>query len=455
MVVITAPSKPDELQKQATAHSRRSPYSDEPVGTKQAIGEQTESKLRSDAPPRPQPPEVEARPTADNMPLPRERVAPGCPSVILGRLAQLSAGFVGSLTVLPLAALYQHDSASRDSSEKEPTLTAPTILSLRSHVLNVLHPLVAGRRVALLDFPNYSNCGDSAIWAGEVRALKTLRSSIEVLTGSSADLRRIKRLPKDVVILLSGGGNFGDLYPRHQSFREAVAESMPRNRIVQLPQSIHFSSESAARTSGAYFRKHSDFHLLVRDHQSAILAESVLDCPTTMCPDMALMLDLQRQGEPHKDVFVLARTDAEARVSLRAAAQECGLETDDWYQPRQAQSRTKTGMARRVLRSEAKVVNGLLNIRGSLLRSRVCNQLAAEEVDRGLRMISQGRVLLTDRLHAHILAELAGIPHVVVDTGYGKIREFHSAWLGTSSPTPFAESPAAGCEAAKTLSTQI
>ena len=44
----------------------------------------------------------------------------------------------------------------------------PSITTLREEVDRVLGPLVAGaRRVALLDYPNFPNVGDSAIWLGQ------------------------------------------------------------------------------------------------------------------------------------------------------------------------------------------------------------------------------------------------------------------------------------------------
>ena len=51
----------------------------------------------------------------------------------------------------------------------------------------------------------------------------------------------------------------------------------------------------------------------------------------------------------------------------------------------------------------------------------------------GKRVVSAGTVLITDRLHAHILAVLLGWPHVYLDNCYGKIDRFASAW-GTRSP---------------------
>jgi len=53
---------------------------------------------------------------------------------------------------------------------------------------------------------------------------------------------------------------------------------------------------------------------------------------------------------------------------------------------------------------------------------------AVARVDRGLRLLAQGRVVVTDRLHGHILSDLLGIPHVVLDNEYGKIAAYLDAW---------------------------
>ena len=51
----------------------------------------------------------------------------------------------------------------------------------------------------------------------------------------------------------------------------------------------------------------------------------------------------------------------------------------------------------------------------------------------GKRVLCAGTVLVTDRLHAHILAVLLNWPHVYLDNCYGKLERFASAW-GTTSP---------------------
>jgi pyruvyl transferase EpsO len=65
---------------------------------------------------------------------------------------------------------------------------------------------------------------------------------------------------------------------------------------------------------------------------------------------------------------------------------------------------------------------------GVRLRNRLRRRLASERLVRGCVMLSQGRLVVTDRLHAHILCLMMGIPHVLVDNNYGKVRSFVDTW---------------------------
>jgi exopolysaccharide biosynthesis predicted pyruvyltransferase EpsI len=59
--------------------------------------------------------------------------------------------------------------------------------------------------------------------------------------------------------------------------------------------------------------------------------------------------------------------------------------------------------------------------------------LAAQRVRLACRIASRGKVVVTDRLHGHILRLLRGIPHLLLDNSYGKLRRFHGTWARLSS----------------------
>src|SRR5436309_2634212 len=99
------------------------------------------------------------------------------------------------------------------------------IISSLSHTIDeILQPLLPrGTACALLDFPDHSNVGDSAIWLGETRWLR--RNGVKIVYAcsyASYSPDRLSKLLGDGVILMHGGGNLGDFWIDHQRFREQV-----------------------------------------------------------------------------------------------------------------------------------------------------------------------------------------------------------------------------------------
>ena len=56
-------------------------------------------------------------------------------------------------------------------------------------------------------------------------------------------------------------------------------------------------------------------------------------------------------------------------------------------------------------------------------------------------MLGEGRVVITDRLHAHILSLLLGIPNVILDNSYGKLHDFYHTWTSGGGLVRWARDP--------------
>jgi len=68
------------------------------------------------------------------------------------------------------------------------------------------------------------------------------------------------------------------------------------------------------------------------------------------------------------------------------------------------------------------------------------NIVAGEKLKSAVGVLSRGRVVVTDRLHGHILCTLLGIPHVLLDHGYGKVTNFYQTWTKRGALTRWARS---------------
>lgn len=336
-------------------------------------------------------------------------------------------------------------------------LTAVELIAELNQLLDAtLAPLVpAGARVALLDFPNHNNVGDNAIWLGELAYLERRGAEIAYvcdLSSFCADALRARL--DDGIILLHGGGSFGSLWPRHQAFRERVVSDFPQHRIVQLPQTVDFTNEPSLERARRVFGAHRDFVALVRDHDSLGVATGRLGLRAVACPDMAFALGALARRPPAKDILWLARTDHEA-ASPRPAPNGGGVEVVDWLrgEPGRPWSHGWAAVTVRSRRAMATLMERQPSLRRGLtpFLGVAFEQLAERRLRRGLRILSRGRVVVTDRLHGHVLSLLLGIPHVLLDNRFGKVTRFHRTFTSTCSLARRASDPEEALEVAREM----
>jgi len=320
---------------------------------------------------------------------------------------------------------------------------------LRRRAIGAVRPLLdPSEPCALLDFPNHTNVGDSAIWLGELSLLRTLgarflRYTCDYKTYSRGELAaQVGR----GTILLSGGGNFGDLYPPHQELREEVLQAFPRNRVIQLPQSLHFRSRAALEQAARICDAHPDFTLLARDQASLAVAERTFRSRVTLCPDLAFCLEsLPRPGRNRQGIVFLKRQDREARPRPPRTADPPDVIRADWpNDPGGLSHRIHGALHRRAARYE-----WLGRLHGPLTRLR--ESMARYRVGVGCRMLGQGRAVITDRLHAHVFCILMGIPHCLLDNSYGKVRGCWDTWTCGTDLAVWCNGEAEALERVRTL----
>jgi len=340
-----------------------------------------------------------------------------------------------------------------------PTGDAALVAALSAEIDAVLGALLEpGERVALVNFPNHANAGDPALWLGERAALARIGARVvyQASWGSYSRTDLARALAGGGTILLHGGGNFGDLYPHNQATtRERVLADFPDRRTIQLPQSIWFRDAANRDRLRRLCERHRDFTLLVRERQSLELARTHFAVPSHLCPDMAFALGTRRRARtPRVGVLWLARTDVE---SLGYAPPHAvpDVETLDWLGAVSDEpawpwpDRLVVEVNRRLHAPGTRA--SLRSALGWRPLAATFAPLARRWVERGCAILARGHVVVTDRLHGHILALLQGIPHVVVDNSYGKLRSTWDTWTHRSATARWAGTPDAALAMARTL----
>lgn len=298
-----------------------------------------------------------------------------------------------------------------------------SVKDLKNKILNELSSLITEDYV-LLDIPNHKNIGDHLIYNGELDFFSEI--PFRCLTKSSVTFNFSEKI-KSNIILLHGGGNFGDLYPMHQKFREQVIRENSNKRIIILPQSVQFDKESEAIESANIFNQHSNLTICARDQYSFdYLKKYFGKCNIIMVPDMAFCSHYQKSNIASKELLIMKRRDFEIGDS-----DETDLSGDyvvsDWstFEPTLNESLAKyyeklnnklSKLFFKALKKDS--VFGLFPLRNE----KIYTQL-------GIDLVSQYKFVISTRLHGHILCLLLGIPSTIVDNSYGKNKRFYDTWL--------------------------
>lgn len=322
---------------------------------------------------------------------------------------------------------------------------------ISDHQQMLLHALrchlAPGQKYALVDFPDHPNVGDSAIWVGEIALMNQVAGAEPTYVSRNLnDFNRDELIRKTEggPIFIHGGGNFGDIWPRHQMFRNHLLETFKGRDIIQLPQSVHFDHPHNFEETARLIEGHGRFHMMVRDVNSFEQLAKANCRSLELLPDSAFGIGpLPYIAGRKKNILFLLRTDKE-KVNLNTSfiSDIKNSVHRDWLQENHRV--IKAIRLSNKFRSMFKSGDGSSEIH-------LCNDFANNRVNRGLKILRDSHFIVTDRLHVHILSTLLGIRHVVLDNYYGKISSYMDKWTGSIGLAQKAATFEEAVEIAKTV----
>lgn len=294
---------------------------------------------------------------------------------------------------------------------------------LKNKIYEELTPLIDSDYIHL-DLPYHSNIGDTLIWEGEETFLKSL--PYKCLHKSSLFTFKESKIPESAIILLHGGGNFGDLWRRFQDFRLDIIKQYKNNKIIIFPQTVWYKNELQARADAEKMALHSNLTICARDKISYDFLKTHFSNNILLLPDMAFCIEQQRLkryiAKPTKDILLLKRRDQELSSRddyYKYITEEGNIEERDWP------SVEHPGIAR-----------DLIEKMGILSKSAVdkyVNYLYRPYlIKKGIIFISEYKYIYATRLHVAILSILLNKPFVFFDNSYGKNSAFYDTWLSDS-----------------------
>jgi exopolysaccharide biosynthesis predicted pyruvyltransferase EpsI len=269
--------------------------------------------------------------------------------------------------------------------------------------------------VAYTDFPDHGNVGDSAIALGLLRYYESrgirVRSTTSYATAPNSFTSE--------TVVIHGGGNLGDIYPHHHGFRLRVGRDH-HGLIIQAPQSVHFSGQTGLQEYLEVYDRSSAYRLGLRDAHSVELLSELRSKPV-LAPDAFHCMGPIAAPSASQKYLVLARTDAESG-SLKPSP-----DTVDW--PSEV---GLFGLLARV-RNRSRLFPAPLR-RVANLSTANWAALANRRFALGVNLISKADVIVTDRLHAMLIALQMGRSVVAIDNNNRKLQNYAETWFGESEP---------------------
>lgn len=292
----------------------------------------------------------------------------------------------------------------------------------------------------LIGLPNHGNVGDSLIW----QATLDILSHKCLYEFHYSDYKK-PSIADDVIIVIHGGGDFGDVWIQEQQLRHRVLEDFPNHKIVQLPQSVYFQDEVFLQEDIERFANHKgDITICLRDQSSYdFITAHYKNCRAYLLPDMAFSLRVKPyKTENKKNVLFVRRHDKESPQSYDGLElTDCDI--SDWptinnplLSMRFAEICSKAIIkAGRILHLQE--VHLILSqwVRRILWHHIIKRQL----IKSGISFLSPYHVIYATRLHAGILAYMLGKDVVLIDNPNHKLKNFYDTWFADVSSVKLIE----------------
>ena len=301
-------------------------------------------------------------------------------------------------------------------------------------------------KVILFDPAYHANVGDHMLTLGEMVFLRGLgvHPMDEVLQCGPNYQKVVAHCDNlkwwnDPTMILPGlthaGGNWGDLWPSHNKLRnQVIKKCVERNMLlISMPQSLYFENKDLERNDSMTIEsalmtgegntqnanKSTNVYLLWREHYSLNEANRLYPhANNILMPDIAFQLGpyeaqpLIRSDPRSVDIVFFLRDDKESVDS--------------------------TGRNPDIIRDMLTELAGAGGENNTFVivdwndRLKMFNSSNSLFTDTAIKMLSAGKVVICDRLHASILAYLSGIPFIFIDQLTGKISKTLSVALGVA-----------------------
>jgi len=280
---------------------------------------------------------------------------------------------------------------------------------------NMSLKLSQNSKIWFLDSPSYENLGDQAIAYATTKILKDTLSNYEIIEVTENNLIKYlsflkNKIKKDDLIVLQGGGNLGDLYPRYEFLRRQVIKNFPDNKIIIFPQSIYFSDTNKGRrekiNSSNVYSNHKNLIVFARDSKSYNLMKQIFPKNEIfLCPDIALYLVNLIQNKNREGIGICLREDTE-KISLSEQENQFIQQIYKQYNNNVHKITTFSCFNQDIT----------LNLREKLVLDKI-------------KEFAKYKIIITDRLHGVVFSYITNTPCIFFTSKTKKTENLYNDWF--------------------------
>lgn len=257
------------------------------------------------------------------------------------------------------------------------------------------------KKIYLLGAPLHGNLGDHAQTYCSQKWFEKNYPEFQIITLSTMSLLRsnwkllniiIDKLNDNDLIFLHSGYHTTDIYPYEEELEKRVVKYMQNNKIILLPQTIHFINKDKEKEISDIFNAHNNLTILCRDEISFATAKKIFaNCKLELFPDIVTtMIGLKEYPGSRAGILFCMRNDIEAFYSSNNIDQLI-------------EEYKKYG---RVDRTDTTIDADYRNL--SKNREVILEKTWKE--------YSEYKLIITDRYHGTIFSIIAGTPVIVLGT---------------------------------------
>lgn len=263
---------------------------------------------------------------------------------------------------------------------------------------------VKNKNIFFMMTPTYGNLGDQAIEVATTKYLSDYYGEYNIIKVHLEDtyvmMPAIEEVIKeDDIVILQGGGNFGNLYLSCEIARRYIIKHLSNNMIISFPSTLTYTNsrrgKKELKISRKVFSKHSNFIIMSRELETFNFAKkSFKNNKNILIPDMVFYLWNSNNYSSRNNILICLRQDMESILNDKRSI----------------------------------IINQLFDsgkncrIIDTQVYRQIYDDVKVAEIQSILEQFMEAQVVVTDRLHGMILSIVTNTPCIVFPSFDKKIK---------------------------------